>query len=473
MHSVEKILIIGAGPAGLACAHELLKKNPTKKVTLIEKDKQVGGLCKTIEYKGFKFDIGGHRFFTKIDEVEKLWRETLSDDLMERKRLSRIYYKDKFYNYPIKPFNVLFNLGTMESFLLLLSYLKQKIFPYKQENTFEEWISNRFGRRLYQHFFKSYTEKVWGIPCDKIQAKWAAQRIRGLSLTSAVKNAFENNKKNKKTIKTLIDKFKYPKKGPGQMYEKMAENIEKLDGEILKETEVTKFITQNNKIKRVEIKDKKENQKIIDMDYAISSMPITELVKKIDNVNQKVLDAANNLSYRSLLIVNLILNEEKNFPDNWIYVHNPEVKLGRIQNFKQWSPYMSSDITKTSLGLEYFCTEGDKLWNMENEKLINLGLNELEKIGLAKKHTFIEGFIMRTPNTHPIYDETYKKNLEIIKDFISNYKNLQPIGRCGMFKYNNMDHSILAGLYAARNILASSKIDIWKINIDEEYYEER
>jgi len=472
-NSIEKILIIGAGPSGLACGYELLKKDPKKKVILVEKDKQIGGICKTIEYKGFRFDIGGHRFFTKIDEVNKLWHKTLGEDFIERQRLSRIYYKNKFYYYPLRPFNALFNLGAIESFLVLLSYFKQKVFPYKLEDTFEEWVSNRFGKRLYRIFFKSYTEKVWGIPCSKIQAEWAVQRIKGLTLISTVRNAFFGNKKSKSIIKSLIDQFEYPKKGPGQMYEKMAENIEKLGGKILKETEVAKLLTKGNKIKQVEIKNKKGEKSIIEADYVVSSMPITELVEKIDNTNHKVLQAVSSLSYRSLLIINLILNQEKKLLDNWIYVHSPDVKIGRIQNFKQWSPYMLPDLSKTSLGLEYFCTEGDELWNMSDEKLIDLGLTELEKIGLGERNTFIDGFVVRTPKTYPTYDKSYRENLEIIKNFIANYKNLQPIGRYGMFKYNNMDHSILTGFYAARNILNNANINIWEVNNDEEYQEHK
>jgi len=453
----------------IAAAHKLAENK--KNVIVFEKDKQVGGISKTIEFKGCHFDLGGHRFFTKSQEVNDLWDKTLGADFLERPRLSRMYYRDKFFAYPIKPFDALYKLGILESILVALSYLKTKLFPYKEEKNLTQWVSNRFGKRLYLHFFKSYTEKLWGIPCEEIQAEWVAQRIKGLSFRTVIKNALFPNKKG--SPKTLIDKFKYPKYGPGMMYEKMAENIETMGGKIMKESEIVKIKHSDFKAESVIIKDKEGNEQEYIANYFLSSMPITTLIKRMSpEAPKKVLDAAHNLHYRSFITISVILNSPSPFPDTWIYIHSPEVKMGRIQNFKSWSPFMTDDKKKTPLGLEYFCTEGDELWNTKDEDLLKLGMEELEKINLGKKNTFIDGFVARVPKAYPVYDSTYKENIKIIRDYLDKFKNLQPIGRYGMFKYNNMDHSILTGLYAAENILGDHH-NIWNVNADQEYQEEK
>lgn len=463
------VAIFGAGPAGLAAADKLVKNNQS--VIVFEKDKQVGGISKTLEYKGYRFDLGGHRFFTKSPEVNDLWDETLGSDFLVRSRLSRIYYKNIFFDYPIKPLNALRGLGLQESILIGFSYLKAKIFPYKEEKNFTRWISNRFGKRLFNHFFKSYTEKLWGIPCGQIQAEWAAQRIKGLSLMSALKNAFFPDKSGK--IKTLIDEFKYPRYGPGMMYEKMAENIEKRGGNILKESAIVKINHENFAAKSVIVKNNRGEEKEYLADNFLSSMPITELIEKLEPAApEEVIAAAKKLSYRSFITISVILNSPNPFPDTWIYIHSPEVKMGRIQNFKKWSPFMVPDDGKTALGLEYFASEGDALWNMRDEDLLKLGMEELEKIGLGERSSFVDGFVSRVPKTYPVYDAAYPENLEMIKTYLKKFKNLQPIGRYGMFKYNNMDHSILTGIYAAENILGAHH-DIWEVNVDQEYHEEK
>lgn len=463
----EEILIIGAGPAGLAASLKLVENE--KKIILLEKEDQVGGLCKTKECKGFRFDLGGHRFFTKSSEVNELWEKTLGKDFLIRPRISKIYYKNRFFNYPLKPFNSLSNLGIIESIMILKSYIKYKFSPYKNEENFEQWVCNRFGKRLFNHFFKSYTEKLWGIPCNEISAEWAAQRIKGLSLTSAIKNSLFKQKN--REIKTLVSEFKYPKYGAGMMYDKMAENIKKQKGKILLNHNIIQINHKNFKIKSlVTIKN---NQKIkFKSDYIISSMPITELIQILNpKPSKEVLKAAENLKYRSLITVNLIL-KSKNFPeDNWIYVHSSEVKLGRIQNFKQWSPHMVKEKRHISLGLEYSCEEGDNLWDMSDEELKEFAFGELELIRLVKKKDFVDAFVTRIPKAYPIYDLNYQENLEVIKRYLSKFRNLQLIGRYGMFKYNNMDHSILTGLCAAENILGKNH-NIWGINVDKEYQEE-
>jgi protoporphyrinogen oxidase len=467
MNEKQDVIIFGAGPAGLAAGIKLTENN--KSVLIFEKDKQVGGISKTLEFKGYRFDLGGHRFFSKSKEVNDLWEKTLGDKFLERPRLSRMYYKNKFFSYPVKPFNALWGLGIWESVLILFSYLKIKLKPYKQENNFEQWVSNRFGKRLYNHFFKSYTEKLWGIPCQEIQAEWAAQRIKGLSLTSAVKNAIFPDRKG--TIKTLIDRFKYPKLGPGMMYDKMAQNIEKAGSKIFLKSSVERINRENNTILSVEIKNESAETNVFEADYFFSSMPITELIKKLNPLMPEcVVEAAKKLKYRSFITISIILDNPKTFPDTWIYIHSPEVKMGRIQNFKNWSPFMIPDKTKTALGLEYFCTEGDDLWNTPDEDLIKLGLNELEKLKLGVKKDFVDGFVVRVPKAYPVYDSTYRENIDIIRTRLKKFNNLQPIGRYGMFKYNNMDHSILTGLYSAENVLGANH-DIWKVNADQEYHE--
>ena len=462
-------IIFGAGPAGLAGAHKLVKNN--KSVIIFEKEKQVGGISKTVNFKGYRFDLGGHRFFTKNKEVNQLWQETLGRDFLVRPRLSRIFYKNKFFDYPVKPLNALRGLGFFESMLIGFDFLKTQIFPSKEEKNFEQWVSNRFGKRLFNHFFKSYTEKVWGIPCEEIQAEWAAQRIKGLSLLSTLKNAILPDKKGK--IKTLVEEFRYPKFGPGMMYEKMAENISKMGGKVSKEQEIIEIVCEKNVIEKVVVKNREGQKEEYQAEYFLSSMPITKLVQIISPAPpKKVLEASINLNYRSFLTVSVILNTKKSFPDTWIYVHSPEVKMGRIQNFKNWSPFMVPDQNKTTLGLEYFCSEGDELWKMEDKELLKLGMRELEKIGLGQKNDFVSGFVARVPKAYPVYDQNYPKNIEIIKEYLAGIKNLQPIGRYGMFKYNNMDHSILTGLYAAENILGKTH-NIWEVNADEDYQEEK
>lgn len=463
------VIIFGAGPAGLAGATNLAKNG--KSVAIFEKDKMVGGISKTLEHNGYRFDLGGHRFFTKSKEVNDLWDETLGADFLIRPRLSRIYYQNKFFDYPVKPMNALLGLGVFTSIQVLWSYLVIKIFPYKKEATFQEWVSNRFGKKLFNIFFKTYTEKLWGIPCSQIQAEWAAQRIKGLSMLSTIKNAIFPDKSGK--IKTLIDEFKYPKFGPGMMYEKMAENVAKAGGQIFKEQEVMLIKHENFTATSAIIKNKSGEETEYFADNFLSSMPITQLIERLSPpAPSEIIEASKKLTYRSFITVSVILESENPFPDTWIYVHSPEVKMGRIQNFKSWSPFMVPDPSKTALGLEYFCTEGDELWSMSDDDLIQIGLSELEKIGLGKKADFVDGFVAKVYKAYPVYDYTYPENIKIVREYLGKFTNLQPIGRYGMFKYNNMDHSILTGLFAADNILGAHK-DIWTVNADQEYHEEK
>lgn len=466
---MTKVAIMGAGPAGLAAGLKLSKHG--YQVEVLEKDKQVGGISKTVNFDGYYFDMGGHRFFTKSEEVQAIWQEVLGEDFLVRPRLSRIYYQNKFFDYPIKATNALFNLNPFVVIEVLISYVRAKILPVKNEKNIEDWVSNRFGKKLFQIFFKTYTEKVWGMPCTQIEAEWAAQRIKGLSLSSTIKAALFGNKGNK--IKTLIDEFNYPKYGPGMMYEKMAEFIINHKNKVELEEEVLEIRHQNFSVTSILIKNKSGILREVFADHFISSIPITELVSKLKpEAPLEVLEALKGLTYRSFLTVDIIINQKELFPDNWIYIHSPEVKLGRIQNFKNWSPFMVPDQNKTALGLEYFCNEGDEFWNIPDEQLIEIGKKELAQIGLAKKEDMEQGYVVRVAKAYPVYMFGYHTKLKVIKDYLTKFKNLQPVGRYGMFKYNNMDHSMLTGLLAAKNIMGE-KHNLWEVNTEEEYHEAR
>jgi protoporphyrinogen oxidase len=467
---LKNVIIMGAGPAGLAAGYELQRNGVES--TLCEADPQVGGISKTIQYKNYYFDLGGHRFFTKFKEVDQLWHEVLEDKFRKTPRISRIYYRNRFFNYPLTALNAFLGVGILDTLVILVSYFKTKVKPYPREDTFEEWVSNRFGRKLYSIFFKTYTEKVWGIPCAQIQAEWAAQRIKGLSLKTAIINALFKPKNS--NIKTLIDEFDYPMYGPGMMYTEMQNKINALGGRVLLNSKVLKVNHKNFMIESIEYRDANGNNQVLNGTDFISSIPITELVQILNpTASPEVLEAALNLRYRSIITVDVIVNKTRLFPDNWIYIHSPEVKLGRIQNFKNWSAAMVPDSNKTSLGLEYFCNENDSFWNMSDEELFKLAAAELEKIKIAKAGEIEDYKIVRVPKSYPVYMMGYKPSLEIISKYITQFKNLQLIGRYGLFKYNNMDHSIMTGLYAAKNIVQGNNLyNTWEINTDDEYLEE-
>ena len=463
----KQVVIIGAGPAGLTAAYELAKLNLHPIV--LEKGERVGGLARTEDYKGFFFDMGGHRFFTKVEEVNKLWRHLLGENFLRRPRLSRIYYNRKFFDYPLKPLNALAGLGLWESLLIALSYVKWRLRPYPQEETFEQWVTNRFGKRLFQTFFKTYTEKVWGIPCSELKAEWAAQRIKDLSLKTVVLSMFV---KPKKTIKTLIDQFDYPRRGPGMMWNTVKEQVESRGGLVRLNTKVSGIRIKGKCIDSVLVANNGHEEIIRGTDF-ISSMPITEFIKNLDPApSAEVLEAAEKLKYRDFLTVCLIVNKPNLFPDNWIYIHDPEVKLGRIQNFKNWSPDMVPDLTKTSLGLEYFCTEGDGLWGMSDAELIELAKRELNRIGLASPADIEDGCVFRVQKAYPIYDSEYRGYLATVKNFVAGLENYQTIGRNGLHRYNNQDHAMVTGMLAVRNLAAGEHNDLWSVNTDQEYHEE-
>ncbi len=469
MENCKKIAVIGAGPAGLTAAYLLAKAG--HKPVIYEQDKQhVGGISRTESYKGYHFDIGGHRFFSKSSEVENFWTEVLGDDMLDRPRSSRIYYNKQFFSYPLAATEALRKLGIIESFLCVWSYLQAKLFPVKNPIHFEDWVSNQFGKRLFRIFFKTYTEKVWGIPCNQISADWAAQRIKGLSLSSAIKNALFKPKIGNKDalIKTLIDTFRYPKKGPGMMWEACA----------TKAVDFGAVLIMDKQVKGLAKKDKweiifKDGSTAGDFDGVISSAPIKYLVPNIfPQLPQTALNAAQQLNYRDFITVVLIMKDENAFMDNWVYIHDPSVKVGRIQNFKSWSPYMVPDETMACYGLEYFCFEGDGMWNCSDEDLIALAKKELEQIGLGKVALVTDGCVVRQPKAYPVYDHDYKENVAAVSDALKNYSGLYLTGRNGMHKYNNQDHSMMTAMLAVKNIIAGKELyDLWQVNQDAEYHE--
>jgi protoporphyrinogen oxidase len=461
------VVIIGGGPAGLTAAWELANQNI--KPIVYEKLDRVGGISRTENYKGYYFDMGGHRFFSKSRYANEFWDTILGDDFLHRPRLSRIYYNGRFFNYPLKPFNVLSGLGFLQSVLIIISYLRWQIWPYKQEETFEEWVTNRFGKRLFETFFKSYTEKVWGIPCSELKADWAAQRIKDLSLRTAVISMFL--KPNDK-IKTLISEFRYPRRGPGMLWDCVREDVEKRGGKVQMESTVTGIYRDGYHITSVGVCQNGRQETIQGTDF-ISSMPITSFLWALNPPPpEEVINAASELRYRDFITVCLIVDKPDLFADNWIYIHDPSVLVGRIQNFKNWSPHMVPDDAKTSLGLEYFCNEGDELWTMADEDLIELGKREIEAIGLAKASEIHDGVVFRVEKTYPVYDHGYAHNLKVIKDYLAQFDNFQTIGRNGLHRYNNQDHAMLTGMLAVRNMLYGETNNLWIVNAEEEYHEE-
>jgi len=471
------VVIIGAGPAGLTAAY-LLSKNDVDVVVLEADPAYVGGISRTVTYKGFHFDIGGHRFFSKSKAVEDLWTEILPNDMLQRPRSSRIYYNGKFFTYPLKPFEALVKLGIFESFLCVVSWLKTRLFPVREPRNFEDWVSNQFGRRLFRIFFKSYTEKVWGMNCKEISADWAAQRIKGLSLGSAIKNALipqHYNGDRSHVIKTLINSFRYPRKGPGMMWEACAEKVKTMGGQIHMGCKVVGCAYDDaTSTWTLRFQDRQGNEQRLQADHVISSAPMRALVRGLTPlVSERTLRAAASLKYRDFLTVMLILKERNKFADNWIYIHDPRVTVGRVQNFKSWSPEMVPDSDKACYGLEYFCFEGDGLWESRDEDLIELAKRELIKIGLAEEGDVVDGTVVRQKKAYPVYDDDYAAHVATIRQELEQrYPNLHLVGRNGMHKYNNQDHAMMTAMLCVENILANTPLyDLWQVNQDAEYHE--
>jgi protoporphyrinogen oxidase len=473
------VAIIGAGPAGLTAAYLLSKEGVH--VTVLEADSEyVGGISRTVEYKGFHFDIGGHRFFSKSKEVEDFWTEILPEDMLHRPRSSRIYYRGKFFSYPLRAGDALRKLGLFESTRCMLSYAKARLFPVANPVSFEDWVTNKFGKRLFSIFFKTYTEKVWGMSCKQISADWAAQRIKGLSLSAAILNALLPKRKpagqnRDKVIKTLIDSFRYPCKGPGMMWEACAAKVKDMGGVIEMGRKVVGCeYDPEAKLWTVQHRRADGDTRELTAEHVISSAPMRSLANGLrPRLSDVALQAASSLRYRDFITVALILRENNLFSDNWIYIHDPSVKMGRVQNFKSWSPEMVPDPSMCCYGLEYFCFEGDGLWNSPDDRLIELGRSELEKVGLAKAGDVIDGCVIRQPKAYPVYDENYALRVETLRREIEErFPTLHLVGRNGMHKYNNQDHAMMTAMLCVRNILAGERIfDLWQVNQDAEYHE--
>ena len=469
----HQVVVIGAGPAGLTAAFQLHKYDIAS--TILEADDQVGGISRTAQRNGWRFDIGGHRFFTKVQPVEDLWHEILPDeDFLMRPRKSRIFYNGKYFDYPLKASNALINLGPIEAVRCVASYAAARIRPPEDQTNYEGWLVARFGWRLYRTFFKTYTEKLWGVPVSEMPSDWAAQRVKGLSLGNAIVNALLP-KRNQKDITSLIEEFQYPKYGPGMMWEVCRSKVEAAGSTVATETTVTKIRHQDGRATSVESRNPDGTTSSHPCTEVISSMPISQLLEAMDPpVPEPIRAAAEDLRYRDYMIVALVLPEELiDFDDNWIYIHEPQVRTMRIQNFGSWSPYMVKE-GRNTLGLEYTVWEGDDEWNMADADLVERAKGELEQLGLARAGQVQEGYVVRQPKAYPIYDDRYRANVDVLRGWLAEHvPNVHPVGRNGMFRYNNQDHSMFTAMLTVENIATGTDHDVWEVNVEEEYHEQK
>jgi protoporphyrinogen oxidase len=474
---IVDVAIIGAGPAGLTAAYLLSKKGYS--VSVIEKDtRYVGGISRTVEVDGYRFDIGGHRFFSKSKEVVDLWNEILPNDFIQRPRMSRIYYEGKFYSYPLRAFEALFNLGIVRSTLCMASYVKAKAFPNTKVRSFEDWTVNQFGWKLYSIFFKTYTEKVWGMPCDEMSADWAAQRIKGLSLGAAVMDGLKRslglNKKPNDGMetKTLLETFRYPRLGPGMMWDAARDFVVAKGNEVRMGHSFKQLAQDADGNWRLSATKADGGETVITAKHVISSAPMRELSARIHPLPQTSLQASD-LKYRDFLTVALMIKSDDLFPDNWIYIHDSKVKVGRVQNFRSWSPEMVPDPSIACVGLEYFCFEGDGLWSSSDADLVELAKKEMAILGLCNPDDVIGGAVVRQEKAYPVYDDSYAANVEAMRSELeTKYPTLHMVGRNGMHRYNNQDHAMMTAMLTVENIDAGARVyNIWNVNEDAEYHE--
>jgi len=475
------VLIVGAGPAGLTAGYMLSQQKKLSFCILEANPTHVGGISRTEEYKGYLFDIGGHRFFSKSEEVEALWRDILPSDIMERPRQSCIYYKGKFYPYPLRAFQTLRNLGIWESFLCVLSYIKARLHPITPAQSFRDWVTNKFGARLFSIFFKSYTEKVWGISCDTLSADWAAQRIRGLNLSQAILSSFGKgfaflrrpDKVRAKIIKTLIENFRYPKRGPGMLWSAARDKILAAHYDIEMNMRVESFAWDDKTALWTVSAMQDGVKKTYHTRHIISSAPLRETIPAITPLPACV-NRVQQLRYRDFVLVALILDTPSVFQDNWIYIHDPELKAGRIQNFASWSPYMLPEGGKGCLGLEYFCQDGDAFWQRPDDELIAFAKDELVKLKLATADQVKDGCVVRQKKAYPVYEGDYRDILLDLKhELDASYPTFHVVGRNGMHRYNNQDHAMMTAMLTVKNIVAGQRLyDVWAVNEDAEYHEE-
>jgi protoporphyrinogen oxidase len=456
------VAVLGAGPAGLTAAYRLVQRRVP--VVVFEAGDEVGGLARTVVRDGYRFDLGGHRFFTKSEEVQELWEELLGPELLVRPRLSRIYWRGRFIEYPLRPADVFAKVGPLELARSLASYARARLARRGEAETYEEWVSARFGRRLFELFYKTYTEKVWGVGTDELRAEWAAQRIADLSLASALRAALPGGGEKPKS---LIEQFRYPRLGPGQMWEEMARRIEAGGGEIRLGAAVEGLEHEGGRLTAVRAGGER-----VEVGAAISSIPLRTTVGTAEPAPpREVTVAAAGLRYRDFLTVALPIDGESPFPDNWVYVHDPRARVGRIQNFRAWSPWMTPDPRRSCLGLEYFCFEGDELWCADDEELVELGRREVASLGLVDPERVAGGHVVRVPKAYPVYDAEYAGRVERIRGWLDGISNLQQIGRNGLHRYNNSDHSMLTAMRAVENLCDGAEHDVWAVNADSVYHE--
>ena len=457
-------IVIGAGPAGLAAAHRLAVRG--RPALILEREEAIGGIARTHAFKGYRFDLGGHRFFTRNPEVRALWESIMGEAWLSVRRRSRIFYRSRFFSYPLEIGNVIAGLGFRDSVLIALDYARARLAPIGEVRSVEDWVVNAFGRRLYRTFFKTYTEKVWGVSCGELHAEWAAQRIRGLSCWTAFKHALFGGG----GVKTLIGEFRYPPLGPGMMWDRLAGEVNAGGGEVRLDSRVVRLKRDGVRIRSALVSGPGGDREITG-EHFISTMPLRELILALDPPPpDEVLEAARRLACRSFLLVGLVLDRAGLFPDQWIYIHSPEVRVGRIQNFGNWSSAMVPDPASTGLGMEYFCAEDDDVWNLSDDVLVDLAARELDKLGLARGATIRDGTVFRQRDAYPIYGLDYRTRLGVIVPFLATLDNLQSVGRNGMHRYNNMDHSMLTGMLAAENVFQPGH-DYWQVNEEQSYLE--
>jgi len=460
---LKKVAVIGAGPAGMTAAYQISKQKDVE-VMLFEISGSVGGLAKSITLWDQTVDIGPHRFFSSDSRVNEFWLEVVENNYEMVDRLTRIFYNNRFFFYPLKPLDAFSKLGVLETARCVLSYLKEKLSPTEVRGDFETWVTSRFGKRLFEVFFKTYSEKLWGIKCTELDADFAAQRIKKLSLMEAVKNAFLGGGGHK----TLVDQFAYPIGGTGLVYRLMAEKFEANGGKLVLNTGVEKVATAGGKATGLVLTNGEE----LSFDYVVSSMPLSLLVSRLNEAPEDIRQKANSLKFRNTILIYLNIDSTGLFKDNWLYVHSPSLNCGRITNFRNWVPYLYGDEKTSILCMEFWCQEEDAMWHMPDDELIEMGKKEIRQTGLIGDAEILDGKVYRINRCYPIYSMGYRDVLGPIENYLRTVKNLMPIGRYGAFKYNNQDHSILMGLLAAENILNNKGNDLWEINTDYDEYQE-
>lgn len=471
MRSVGSVHVVGGGPAGLTAAYALTRRGV--EATVLEADPVVGGIARTVQHHGFRFDIGGHRFFTKVDAVRDIWHDLLGPELLTRPRLSRIYFNGRYFDYPLKPGNALRQVGPLKAARIAASYARAQVLPIRPEVSFEDWVVNRFGRELFETFFKAYTEKVWGLPCSTISAQWAAQRIKGLSLWVAAREMLSAPfRRGDSHVRSLIERFEYPRLGPGQLWEACAERVRHTGGHVVLNAAVTTVHHRGGEIEAIGVTIDGVTRRV-PVEALISTMPLRTLVEVMEPAPpEAVRRLASRLKYRDFITVALVIDQADLFPDNWIYVHDPAVKLGRVQNFKNWSPDMVPSPAQTCLGLEYFCFEGDGLWSAADADIVALATREIGALKLADPDKVRDAVVVRVPKAYPVYDGAHLEALAALREYFTGFANLQLAGRNGLHKYNNQDHAMVTGILAAEALLGRAA-DPWTVNVEDDYLEER